>query len=96
MARTVSFSQNLEITVHIERLHASLIRDLHYQQEDYVRFRTEKFMEDIRQSRQDERQSDEEQKAKSEKIRRGRRRDSLDHMVQKRNFGTQQGAAQAA
>lgn len=96
MTRSVSFSQNLESTVHIERLHASLIRDLHYQQEDYVRFRTEKFMEDIRKSRQHESQAENEQKVKSEKIRRGRRRDSLDHMVQKKNYGTQQGAAQAA
>jgi hypothetical protein len=53
--RSVSFSVNLETVIYIERLHASMIQCLHYQQEDYKRFSTEKLLEDIREAVQEER-----------------------------------------
>jgi hypothetical protein len=96
-SRSVSFSVNLETVIHIERLHASLIQCLHYQQEDYKHFRTDKLLQDIREAMQEDREKlFAEQKGTFEKQRGGLSMDSLETIVPRQHFGTQKGGAQAA
>lgn len=94
--RSVSFSVNLETVIYIERLNASMIQCLHYQQEDYKRFSTEKLLEDIREAVQEERKKRfVDQKGSFKRQEAEFSMDSLETIVSRQNFGTQKGAQAA-
>mmetsp|Transcript_25760 Transcript_25760/g.38060 ORF Transcript_25760/g.38060 Transcript_25760/m.38060 type:complete len:92 (-) Transcript_25760:1542-1817(-) len=70
---------------------ASQLQDLYYQEEDYRRFREEKWLDELREKRQKN------ENERNEKLSKSRRRDSLT-MLMNPNFGsqTQRGIAKAA
>ena len=107
MSRSVHFSSNLVTSVHyFPRVDASCIQDLYYQDEDYRRFREERWLESMRQRQSSQaaeslRSSREAMEAirdlnKRSREQRRQGRGSLKFIKGRKNVSQQQGVAMAA